>query len=204
MNNIIKHFNLNFNQKTFLTVCNFLIFIFCLYLVVPSFTYVIFDVGLDLSANLAVNMALIKHFVFGRDIIFTYGPLSFLDTGVTSRIFKPYIILFIIFITACLAFIIHSFLKNLSSIKAQLIFTIIILFTCVFIYSDMSNLLFFIFAFFLFHFIQKNNNISVIIASLVGLTSFYIKLNTGLLMMILLYVVLILQICKSLGFIGLI
>lgn len=45
------------------------------------------ELGADLDgAWMAVlDLALARHWVFGRDVIFTYGPLAFLDTGVLNH-----------------------------------------------------------------------------------------------------------------------
>src|SRR5476651_520490 len=68
--------------------------------------------GLDVSWGMTLNYALIKHWVWGKDIICTYGPLAFLSTRIGWGISRWALVLFDGFLVVNFYFVFIDFLKK--------------------------------------------------------------------------------------------
>jgi hypothetical protein len=142
-------------------------------------------IGIDNSWKIALNMALKENLVFGKDFIFTYGPLGYLSTGIPVYTSNIPIVLFYIFIVANGIFFIHFLFKLLNK-KFEIIFvSVVLIFFGYFLFWRNSIPLYFYFLFHLFHFIRNKNFLSLITASVICLLTFYMKVNTGIIMNVL-------------------
>jgi len=65
--------------KSHTHILHFILFFFVLLLVPPSFYHQPGE-GIDSSWNIALHLAYKYHLVFGKDFVFTYGPLGILTT----------------------------------------------------------------------------------------------------------------------------
>jgi hypothetical protein len=79
MMNLKSRYQKIFENKKFSLVANiiFLLYIFTAFLPIPASI----NAGLDSSWTYAISQAAQQQLIFGRDIIFTYGPLGYLTTG---------------------------------------------------------------------------------------------------------------------------
>jgi len=171
-----------------------LVLILSVYVLLPKLMFSIPQNGLDPSWVIAINMAVKQHLVFGKEFIFTCGPLGYLWTR--SIIDIPYIniLLLHLFLLVCVIFIINYYLKKLQSFFSQIVFFLFVLFMSTHIYSETAFLLFFIFLFFLFHHMEKEKRFSIYIAAFISLLSFFIKMNTGLVLTVLLVIFLLFRV----------
>jgi hypothetical protein len=152
--------------------------------------YAGFDI--DASWHESLAMAIEKNFVFGRDFIFNYGPLGYLNTGLLpktiSLIFPVGIALFmllnyLIIIRLCF----QKAKKNwvIVAISATLIFI-----PWGFI-ADISFTLFYFFLFWLLHAKSTRNSVGLLLALILSVLIFYIKVNLSIIVYGLFYASLI-------------
>jgi hypothetical protein len=141
--------------------------------------------GLDPSARATLNYAWIHHLNWGKDIIYTYGPLSFISTRVGWGLSRWVFVLTDVFTAVNFFFLFRDFLaKAHSKFLAGAILVILTALMVTFYGSGLA----WIFTTFIFYWIYKSYNdarmIYFIPLILLIVLSFYIKLNTGLFAMI--------------------
>lgn len=158
----------------------FIFTLFFLFILAPSTIFLSPITGVDGSWAMAINMAIEKDFTFGKDIIFTYGPLGFLSTRFPMYINKWHFIIFDLYMMINFAFIVFYILSNNKSISTYLLtFLTITLFG--YIYSvDIVIILVWIMFFMFFYFLKYDNVYTLINSILIATLLFFIKLNTGL------------------------
>jgi hypothetical protein len=180
MNKIILR---NFFNKIY-TLKGILFILIIIYLI-PKRIFDLPDLGLDSSWSLALNMAIKEKLIWGKEIIFTHGPLGYLSTRLPVYASKLGIILFYLFICFNGIYFIYYFFKSINE-KRNLVFTAILLFFIGnFIFLTNSLTLYFYFIFHVFHFLKHRNILSFFIVSICCLLSFYVKVNTGIILNIL-------------------
>jgi len=165
-----------------------LILLLSVFVVLPKNLFFLPFNGLDNSWILALNMAVNQHLIYGKDFFFNYGPLGFLFTGQVVFIHKIYVILFHLFLLGCLIFIIHYFIKQLKSRLSKVVFFLILFATSSSIYFERAFLLLLISLFFTLYYLSTRKRFSIFIVGFIALLSFYIKLNTGLILTALLLI----------------
>jgi hypothetical protein len=149
-------------------------------------------VSLDPSWRIGVNLAVTNEFTFGRDFIFTYGPLSYFITRLPIGIGKAQILLFDTFVLANIAFILLYLFKNLTSyLSISLAFLSLLLIGPVNFLDLVVSVLFLIFIFMLFYHLSYDSAPALLVAVSISLLLFYMKLNLGLPSVILFYAFLI-------------
>ncbi|OGV54647.1 MAG: hypothetical protein A2017_19195 [Lentisphaerae bacterium GWF2_44_16] len=150
--------------------------------VTPNLLVVMPDIGLDPSWRIGLHLAIKNKFVFGRDIIFTYGPLGFLSSRLPIGVSKLTYFLWDIYILANFVFIfsyIHKTVKSYSGIFLCLLAVICL--SWFYIYTlALVNLLFFFFLFMLFCHLRHASVYLLFNAALLSIFTFYIKVNMGL------------------------
>lgn len=162
-------------------------------LLVPSLSLVILFVfsfpafkgasvpGLDTSWVFAINYFFVHGIQFGRDVVFTFGPLGFLirpefqsNNALIALVFLSALKFFYIFTLLKITFLIYHSATLLSKVFAYCIVMILILI------SDVDTLPFFLsVALVLFHFETKRINLLIFATSIASL-SLLIKINVGL------------------------
>ena len=158
-----------------------LFFIIVVYLI-PKSVYVYPGVGIDSSFGLALNMAIKQGLVFGKDIVYTFGPLAYLSTARPNYVPDLLILLFYLFVCLNSIYIIYYFFRSTKS-KVELTFVFILLFISGhFLFLRDSITLYFFLIFHIFHYLKHKNNISLVILSTSCILSFYIKVNAGIIM----------------------
>jgi len=142
--------------------------------------------GLDVSWEMTINYAKDHHLSWGKDIIFSYGPLGFLSTRIGWGIPRGLFILFDLFTVINFFFMFRDFIRKAhDKFLATIILIVISLLCNPFYGSDLSWVLL-IFTFYWMYkaHMQPKTEIFIWIALLTGF-SFYIKLNTALISLIL-------------------
>ncbi|MEP6611121.1 MAG: hypothetical protein ABJA76_04535 [Mucilaginibacter sp.] len=143
--------------------------------------------GLDVSWKMTLDYAITKHWIWGKDIVYTYGPLANLSTRTGQGLPVWAMLLFDGFLIVNFYFVFADFIKsNVNKLLAVaiLICALLLVNTC--FGSDTAWVL----LFFIIYWMVKtfNNPRQQYIATLIVLTilAFYIKMNTGLIAMVLL------------------
>ena len=185
-------------MRQFLTwqINNFwLKFIYLLFLIVLLFPYYRISEpaigGLDNSWRIALEMAYQKGLIFGKDIIYTYGPLGRLTQRIAIGTTHFELFLFDIFCFTNIAFLLYQFLpKPLHIFQIFIHFGLFLLFSS--IYGEwIGFVLFYISIFSGLLFLQKQNRWYLIHALVMGIINFYIKANYGIIALGFVFILLI-------------
>lgn len=137
--------------------------------------------NIDASWHESLVMAIDKGFVFGRDFIFNYGPLGYLNTGlmpksvpiwvlVTAEVFT--LLNYLIIIKFC-------FQKAGKNWWIVAISSLLIFMPWGFI-SDTSFTFFYFFLFWLLYALRTRNSAALLLAVLISVLIFYIKVNLSI------------------------
>ncbi len=160
-----------------------LIFAYLLILVVLLFPYYqisnIPSAGIDNSWRIALEMAYQKGLIFGKDIIYTYGPLGRLTQRISIETSNLQFFLFDVFCFGNVAFLLYYLLpKPLKLYQLLVHFGLFLLISS--IYGEwLSFLLFYVSIFSGLLFLKKQNHWLLIHAIMMGVINFYIKANYG-------------------------
>lgn len=158
-------------------------FAYLLVLIVLLFPYYqlsnIPSAGIDNSWRIALEMAYQKGLVFGKDIIYTYGPLGRLTQRISIETSNFQFFLFDVFCFGNVGFLLYSLLpKPLKLYQLLAHFGLFLLISS--IYGEwQSFLLFYISIFSGLLFLKKQNHWLLIHAIAMGIINFYIKANYG-------------------------
>ena len=161
-------------------IIDFTIVLVTIYILLPANMFFYPINGLDPSWMIAINLAVKEQLVFGRDFIFTCGPLGFLWTGMFIHVPIIYIVTFHLILLISLIFILSFYLKKLPTPLSKIFFALIILSTSTNIYFEKALMLLLIFLFFLFYYLENKKRNALYFAGFISLITFFIKLNTGL------------------------
>ncbi len=153
-----------------------LAFILAIFSLPVGFAYTV-NTSLDGSWVRALNMAIKNNLVFGRDIVFTYGPLAYFSTRNTQYIHDIYLFTADVFLCACFYYV---SLQLISKYKGWFI----ILFVAEFYfkgYEYAASLFLFFIVFTILNLKNNFNNYFEIIAcGICGVVVFFVKVNYGL------------------------
>jgi hypothetical protein len=147
-----------------------------------SLPYVYGSIGIDPSWTESLVMTINQDLVFGRDFIFNYGPLGYLNTSVLPKDVSPWLMFFL-----------HLFLlgNNLAIIKLCFIrlgndewwkaaVVAVVIFLPWGFYSDTTFTYFYLMLFWLLYVNQTRNTLGLLIAIILAVLIFYIKVNLSL------------------------
>lgn len=145
--------------------------------------------GLDISWQMAMNYVLSHKLLWGNDIIFTYGPLAFLSTRIGLGISRWIFLLFDIFLTLNFFYVFKDFLVNATNKWLALLILICVIVTAdQFLGADLAWVLLF-FVIYWMHKTYTNSRYAYLtILLILTLITFYIKMNTGLIAVIFIFV----------------
>lgn len=137
--------------------------------------------NIDASWHESLVMAIDKGFVFGRDFIFNYGPLGYLNTGLMPKSVSIWVLVAAEVFTLLNYLIIIKFCfqkagKNwwIVAVSSLLIFM-----PWGFI-SDTSFTFFYFFLFWLLYALRTRNSAALLLAVLISVLIFYIKVNLSI------------------------
>ena len=134
---------------------------------------------LDTSWALGLNMALKEGLTWGRDVVFTYGPLGYLTTRMPHLASKPMILAFFLFMAANAAYFIFHLLRRTGDARRLLPMLALLFLNAGFLYDTNSIPLFLYFIFHSWLFFRNGSPFSLAMLSIIALLSFFIKANTG-------------------------
>ena len=156
------------------------VFIFFLaFLIFPSFFYRLPESGLDPSWNISLHLANKYNLVFGKDLVFTYGPFGVLNSRLPISVSKYFYLFFDAYFLATFIFVaIKIFKSHFGFIQALFAFLAITVTT----YEAQELWFFFFILFFLFSFLKEpDGKIGYLVqAGLVSVFCFYYKLGLGI------------------------
>ena len=165
---------------------NFFLFIIFLFLL-PDHLVNLPPAGLESSWQIAINMAAANGWVFGKDIIFTYGPLGFLSTQIGLAIPYGNLIIFLsdLGIIGVILFIIARILRKYNSL---LVYGIILIAAYHLAYAETTYRILVIVIFFLFQNIKKFNFYSFSLVVLLLTLQFFIKPSAAIYFIVLFFI----------------
>jgi hypothetical protein len=146
--------------------------------------------GGDPSWKISINLALHQGLSFGKDWVFTYGPLGFLSTRVTAYVGIFPLLVYDAFAVGVLVYILRYAFKNLNDLSKCLAIPYLIMMTSH--NSEATFQLFTLFLFLVFHNYRTKSLISIGLATILSILIFFIKLNLGIVTSFILYIYFIL------------
>lgn len=137
--------------------------------------------NIDASWHESLVMVIDKGFVFGRDFIFNYGPLGYLNTGLLPKSVPVWVLVSAEVFTLLNYLIIIQFCfqkagKNWWIVAVS---SLLILMPWGFI-SDTSFTFFYFFLFWLLYALRTRNSAALLLAVLISVLIFYIKVNLSI------------------------
>ncbi len=156
---------------------NFFLFFFIALLIPPSFYHKPVE-GLDSSWNIALHLAYKYHLRFGKDFIFTYGPLGILNTRhpISINLF-----VYLIFDLYLLGSLFHVMRKIFSEHFGTWILLFTFLSIVLVMYNTVDEWCYFLFIFYICCFIKDSSKtIYLVQAALFAIIGFYLKISLGM------------------------
>ncbi|MGR3811360.1 hypothetical protein [Jiulongibacter sp. NS-SX5] len=139
------------------------------------------SVGIDPSWTESLVMAINQDFVFGKDFIFNYGPLGYLNTLLLPKSVSPWVtFLFHCFLLANYLFIIKLSFDKLGAGWWKAALVSVIIFLPWGFFSDTTFTLFYLLLFWLLYVHSTRNTIGLLIAIVLAVLIFFIKVNLSL------------------------
>lgn len=137
--------------------------------------------GIDSSWAFTLNFAIFKNWVWGKDIVYTYGPLGFLATRIGYHIPALSFIIFDAFLVANFFIVFNDFLSKSKDKFLALLFIIFnILLIRIHTQVGVAWIILFFNCFWLNKAAEKFRFNLYIYIAILTTASFYLKLNTGL------------------------
>jgi len=163
--------------------------VFIVFLLFPNFFYSPVSAGLDASYNVAINLAWKYHLIFGKDFVFTFGPLGILNHRISLAVPEWVYLLSDIYSLATLIHVLNAALyRRLRLLPAVFLFLAFL----PQIYGTMFDRYFLFFLFYLFSFIKKpDKTVFLLQAAFLSLLSFYFQVNLGVMAIVLFMAMLI-------------
>jgi len=155
-----------------------ILLVFFTLLLFPAEFYIPPATGLDPSWNIALHLAWKYHLVFGKDVVFTYGPLGIFQSRLPVFASKFAYLLFDAYFVVTLFFVMRSvFKRHFSYSLAAFVFLCVITAQ----YGGPYDWYFFFFFFFLFSFVEDPNRLGYLAhAGLLSVALLYFKISLGL------------------------
>ena len=147
-----------------------------LFLLIPGTFYQVPMKGLDPSYIIAVHLAYKYHLIFGKDIVFTFGPLGVLNYRFPIGVSRWVYLLFDIYFLGTTFFLLRHFFRE--GYGSVLFFALGFLLA---LYEPAFQWYFLFFLFYLFAFIREpGGKWTVLQPALLSVILFYYKVNLGL------------------------
>ena len=136
---------------------------------------------IDNSWMMGLQWAIEKNVTFGKEYIFTFGPLGFLFTRSPVGISRLYLLLFDLFIYANILFILHYAVKKIQSVLTLIFCLLPILALSVsLMFGENGFVLLLISLFWLNHALSHRSMWSLLVPSFITVLLFYFKANLSL------------------------
>lgn len=163
-------------------------YLFFLLFAIAAFPFHFFAIpesGIDGSWALSINLAIKNNFIWGKDYLFSYGPLGYLATRIKDYVPSYQIVVFQLLVWINLCFIQFK-ISNLFIIFEKKHFFLGLLFTaCIYNYIqlELSSFLLLSFIFWIIDALMNDKLSSAIIAFFISLFMFFIKLDSGIIIL---------------------
>ena len=175
---------------------SFGIFALSMLLFLPTTIFRDTATGLDPSWMIGINLARSNHLVFGKDIVFTYGPLGYLSTRLPIGVSSLHYVVWDVFLYSNIAYILIYAIRKLDDyFSVFLVFLTSLLFSIISPTSiNLDYLFIIIMIFMLYHYLASGKLFALAMASVAFLFTFYYKGSaaTACLMALLLFFVYVL------------
>lgn len=156
----------------------YILLAFFTFLFFPQAFYQVPQPGLDPSWKIALHLAVQYDLIFGKDFVFTYGPLGIFYSRLPIAVPRITYLLFDLFLLFNFLFFLNDILKQRKNITLYLFILGSILVT---MYEAPEQWLFFFMLFNLFSFLQQTDKIIYLaLAGLLTIICFYVKLSLGI------------------------
>lgn len=164
-------------------ITRFLLLIIALVLVMPVAFTKPPGIGLDPSWTIALQLAIIEGKVFGRDFIFTYGPLGYLF--IHTAVCKWILLLYDLFVLGSLLSIFRKFLPSQPTVMDVINLFLLAAVTKICWWFSSTGMVFAILCFWLWRVMECGSSISVVNALVAAVALFFGKVNYGLILLFL-------------------
>jgi hypothetical protein len=197
MNNFLDFIFDNKKNKHIITISLIISFILVWFLF-PKNVFNKLEIGLDPSWQIAIQLAFKNNLVFGKDILFTYGPLGFIITRLPIGVSSFFIVLADLILLVGLFYSFYYIIKNNFNIFTLVLLGFSIYFLNYIFTYDLIMVWLWLQIFFLCLSIKNNNLIFLIISGVLAIIVFLMKLNAGIISLsFVLFVLLYFIILKS-------
>ena len=154
---------------------------FGIYLALPSRPLDLAPANLDGSWRIALQVAHDRGLVFGRDFIFTYGPLGFLSARTYADSTRWLILAYDVFVALQLPLLCLAVYRRSRAITSLInLFGVLFVLSSAIYFMDPPIVLFLLSTFWLYDCREDRSKLKFLLALINALLSFYIKVNLGL------------------------
>lgn len=178
-------------MKKYLTQYNIILFIVSLLAIhMVSFPFVVRPwlettgpswLGLDVSWQMTLNYAKVNNWVWGKDIIYTYGPLGFLATHIGLGVSRWTFLLFDVFMVFNFFYIYRDFIQSATDKWLALFMLIAVSLTVGTLHGSDLSWVITVFSFYWMYKLHDQIRISYFVYLCINIIiCFFLKLNTGL------------------------
>ena len=166
------------NYNNFRIYFQYIFLFLFVFLLFPNHFYNLPERGVDASWNIALHLAYKYHLEFGKDFIFTYGPLGILSARLPVAISLYVYLFFDLYFLGTVFFILKKIIwENFSF--GPMIFVFLAIITAQYMPPDQWY--FYFLLFFLFEFVKEPDNKAFLIqAALLSIIDFYVKVSLGM------------------------
>jgi hypothetical protein len=160
----------------------FLVFAIAIF---PFHFFAIPESGIDGSWALSINLAIKNNFIWGKDYLFSYGPLGYLATRIKEYVPIYHIIIFQLLVWINLCFIQFKVTNLFINFEKKHFFLGLLLTACIYNYiqPELSSFLLLSFVFWIIEALINDKINSAIIALFISLFMFFIKLDSGIIIL---------------------
>lgn len=133
------------------------------------------DYGLDVSWNIAIHNAVQNKLVFGKEFVFTYGPLGIFVTRLSIGVHEVVYILFDVFVIANFFYVFFRIIT-----RSNLAVSSILIYLCIwYMVPDPSLMLLWVVLFLVFDYLATRNTLVLIDIVAIAVILFFIKLSAA-------------------------
>jgi hypothetical protein len=136
---------------------------------------------LDPSWNLTINYVNLKELIWGKEFVFTFGPLGYLSTKFLWGVNKYCVLLFDLFVSINFFILFYKLIINSDNkILSYILVLSITLVLPTYFGSSIALVLFSFLIFWIFESILKFSCFNYLFQSIIVILLFFIKINTGI------------------------
>jgi hypothetical protein len=157
----------------------YLFILFLTFLVFPNFFFQTVKPGMDSSWNVSLHLANKYDLIFGKDLVFTYGPFGVVYSRLAISVNKYFYLLFDLYFLCTFIFVTGKIFKAQFNLIIGLFAFLVVIIA---MYEAVEQWFFFFILFFLFSFLKEpaGKMSYVVQAGLISIFCFYYKLGLGI------------------------